>query len=52
MAAVLTAQTIVGLKQRPAPYYVSDALISGLQLRVGSDGIKSWSIRYRNSTGR
>ena len=37
MAVTLTAQTVAGAKPRPAAYYISDAFISGLQLRVGTD---------------
>jgi hypothetical protein len=44
MATVLTAQSIVGFKPRPTPYYVSDALVPGLQLRIATDGSKTWSL--------
>jgi hypothetical protein len=47
MPTNLTPKTIAHLTSNERPYYVSDALASGLQLRVAPDGDKSWSLRYR-----
>ena len=43
----LTARSVSSLKPKAQPYYVTDAVVKGLQLRVGVDGHKSWSLRYR-----
>ena len=43
----LAARSIPKLKPGTTAYYVPDGLIDGLQLRVASDGTKSWSLRYR-----
>jgi integrase len=45
--ANLTARIVLAAKPRGAAYYISDAKIKGLQLRVAVDGSKSWSVRYR-----
>jgi integrase len=48
MTTNLTAPGVKALKPRTTgAYYVSDGLIKGLQIRVGQDGAKSWSVRYR-----
>jgi integrase len=43
----LTAKTIDGLKARAERYIVRDGKVSGLELRIGPDGTKSWTLRYR-----
>jgi len=46
----LTARSVAEMKPGAKPYYVTDANVPGLALRVGSaalGGAKSWSIRYR-----
>jgi integrase len=35
------------LKPRPERYTVRDSEVSGLELRVASDGTRTWSLRYR-----
>ena len=47
MPKSLTARSIARLKPDVAAYYVTDAVRRGLQLRVGIDGAKTWSVRYR-----
>ena len=46
MATTLDALTIKHLPRREDPYYVSDDVVPGLQLRVAPSGL-SWSVRYR-----
>jgi integrase len=43
----LTPRSISRLQPQPTAFYVSDAGLSGLQLRIAPDGSKSWSLRYR-----
>jgi integrase len=40
-------QSITALKPQEAPYLVADAKIPGLELRVATDGVKTWTLRYR-----
>jgi integrase len=47
MPMKMQARSVAKLKPADAPYYVSDALIKGLGVRVAIDGSKSWSFRYR-----
>jgi integrase len=48
---VTTARSIDGFKPRETAYLVRDAEVSGLELRVAVDGVKTWSVRYRNRAG-
>lgn len=50
MPTNLTARTVANLKPSATPFYVADATITGLALRVPPSGVKTWSVRYR--TGR
>jgi hypothetical protein len=43
----LTPKSIAHLKPAASAFYVSDLVRRGLQVRVGSDGVKSYSVRYR-----
>lgn len=47
MPIKLEPRGIKKLKPAEKPYYVTDTLRAGLQLRVGVDGSKSYSVRYR-----
>jgi integrase len=47
MPTGLTPRGITKLQPATAPYYVTDTVRRGLQLRVALDGSKSWSYRYR-----
>jgi integrase len=47
MPTNLTPRGIKKLKPGGAPYYVTDTVRAGLQLRVAVDGSKSYSVRYR-----
>jgi integrase len=47
MPMKMQARSVAKLKPADTPYYVSDALIKGLAVRVAVDGSKSWSFRYR-----
>lgn len=38
-------RSVLTLRPKDEPYYLTDT--HGLQLRVGPDGSKSWSVRYR-----
>lgn len=50
MAAVLlTDKTLGTLTPRAAAYYVRDAKVSGLELKVRPDGAKTWTLRYRHA---
>jgi integrase len=40
-------RTVAKLKPAKKPYYVTDTVRPGLQLRVAIDGSRSWSVRYR-----
>jgi integrase len=46
-AVTLTVKAIEALKPRAERYIVRDAEVSGLELRVHTDGTKAWSLRYR-----
>ncbi len=49
----LQDRTVRALKPAESPYYMSDELVAGLQVRVSPlDGSKSYSLRYRDKTGR
>ena len=46
----LTARTVVTLRaqsDKPRIEYF-DAVVPGLSLRITSDGVKTWSLRYRH----
>ena len=43
----LTARSVEALKPRLTRYLVRDQRVSGLELRVQSDGAKVWTLRYR-----
>lgn len=47
MPTTLTPRGISKLKPGDTPYYVTDTVRAGLQLRVAIDGSKSYSLRYR-----
>jgi integrase len=47
MITRLDARLVARLKPKSKPYYVSDATIRGLQIRVSERGDKAWSLRYR-----
>ncbi|HXG72601.1 MAG TPA: tyrosine-type recombinase/integrase [Gemmatimonadaceae bacterium] len=47
MSKKLTHGSVAQLPAADKPYYVTDSLRRGLQLRVALDGSKSWSLRYR-----
>jgi len=47
MVVTLNARSIARLKPKPVAYYISDAVIRGLQIRVSERGDKAWSVRYR-----
>lgn len=40
-------QSVTSLKPQTAPYLVRDSKIPGLELRVATDGTKTWTLRYR-----
>ena len=49
----LTDKKVQGLKPREASYSVRDSgKDQGLEIRVNSDGSKSWSLRYKHGKTR
>jgi integrase len=53
MTKALTARFVEAVKAKPgerATY--QDGQVTGLELRVGAGGMKSWSLRYRTKGGR
>ena len=44
---ITTDSSIVALKPKAERYIVRDSDVSGLELRVAPDGVKTWSLRYR-----
>ena len=46
---MLTPRSIAALEARATRYAVPDAKVSGLELRIHTDGTKRWSLRYRVS---
>lgn len=47
MAVNLTPKTIANLEPSATAFYVNDALIAGLALRVAPNNDRTWSVRYR-----
>jgi integrase len=50
MTKITTASSVDALKPSDQRYIVRDSEVSGLELRVAPDGVKTWSLRYRNAT--
>lgn len=41
-------QSVDGLSPRADRYVVRDGTVRGLELRINPDGVKTWTLRYRN----
>src|SRR4051794_21396054 len=46
---ITTASSVDALKPKATRYIVRDNDVSGLELRISPDGVKTWSLRYRNA---
>lgn len=44
---ITNVQSVTRLTPQPAPYLVRDSKVTGLELRVATDGTKTWTLRYR-----
>jgi integrase len=47
MKKITTAASVDALKPTDRRYVVRDSDVSGLELRIAPDGIKTWTLRYR-----